>query len=785
MSKLRLYYKYIAIMGLFPSSLVLSSSTDSIPMKSLHSLIRTLAVFSLLAVSSVFAGYRFTTLASSTVFDAPSSVTVDTSGNIYVADTNNEVVRKITPSGIVTTIAGLAGSSGNVDANGGNARFNFPHGLATDAAGNVYVADTGNNSIRKITPSGDVTTVAAGFNLPYGVAVDSAGSIYVANTNDQTVEKITASGVVSLVAGAASISGNVDSNVGTNARFNRPYGISVDVAGMIYIADSANHSVRKITPSGAVSTLAGSTAGAFGFVNGTGSAARFTFPHGVTVDSEGNVYVAEASNNSIRKITVDGIVTTFAGSSVSGNVDGIDAAVRFSGPNDVTVDQAGNFYISDTNNNRIRKGTPLNGITYNQTTFPTAAVVGATVNFSYNVTNAGSKTWGANHYLSMWTGSNNYVDIVSVAGVSSNGSTTANLSFVAPSTPGTYTYYVQAFENGVDFFGSQAVLTLTVATSLPNNISYNTTSFPTIAAPGSTVNFSYSVTNKGTKAWGANHYLSLRDSDLNYLSIVSIKGVNPNASKAVNLSFTAPVRPGTYTYYVQALDTGVGFFSTEAVLTLIVPAPNAVTYSKTTFPTEVQSGAEVNFSYDVTNTGTKAWGANHYLSLRDADNTYLSIVSIGGVAPNGSTTANLSFVAPSTPGTYTYYVQALEAGTEFFSTQATLTLTVKATLSNAMRVNTTNFPASAARGNLVNFYCNVTDTGTKAWGANHYLSLRDANNTYLSIVSIGGVAPNGSTTANLSFVAPSTPGTYTYYVQALEAGTEFFTTQETFVLIVP
>ena len=235
---------------------------------------------------------------------------------MYVADTYNYLIRKITSSGTVTTLAGTAGTSGFTDGVGTNAEFFNPHGVAVDSSGNVYVADTYNHLIRKITSSGAVTTLAgtagisgfsdgvgtnAKFNYPHGVAVDSSGNVYVADTHNQLIRKITSSGTATTLAGTAGISGSTD-GVGTNAKFNSPIGVAVDSSGNVYVADTYNHLIRKITSSGAVTTLAGS-AGISGSTNVVGTNAEFFNPYGVAVGSSGNVYVADTFNHLIRKIT--------------------------------------------------------------------------------------------------------------------------------------------------------------------------------------------------------------------------------------------------------------------------------------------------------------------------------------------------------------------------------------------------------------------------------------------------------------------------------------------------
>ncbi|HWK84745.1 MAG TPA: hypothetical protein VNS61_13510, partial [Caldimonas sp.] len=310
-------------------------------------------------------------------FNGPTGVVVDAAGNVYVADNGNETIRKITPTGVVSTFAGLTGSPGSTDGTGSSARFNSPFGIAVDAAGNVYVADRGNHTIRKITPAGDVSTLAglagsagstdgagsaARFSNPSAVAVDAAGTVYVADTGNQTIREITAVGVVSTLAGLANNQGSSD-GTGNAARFNHPFGVAVDAAGNVYIGDTFNQTIRKITAAGVVSTLAG-LANSQGIADGSGNVARFHQPGGVAVDTAGNVYVADAGNSTIRAITPAGVVSTLAGSAGNaGNIDGTGAAARFNAPIDVTVDAAGNVYVADSSNQSIRLITPAGVVT--------------------------------------------------------------------------------------------------------------------------------------------------------------------------------------------------------------------------------------------------------------------------------------------------------------------------------------------------------------------------------------------------------------------------------------
>ena len=301
-------------------------------------------------------------------FEDPYAVAVDGSGNVYVADATDHSIRKITPDGTVTTFAGKPGTFGSSDGTGVAAMFKTPQGIATDSVGNVYVADTGNATVRKITSAGVVTTLAgtagsegslnatgsaARFASPYGVAVDGAGNVYVVESGPGTVRKITPAGVVTTVAGAANQIGLVD-GTGSAARFNVPFDIAVDIGGNLYICDHGNNAIRKVTPAGVVTTLAGSSSP--GKVDGTGSAALFKFPAGISVDAAGYVYVADTDNQVIRKISPTGVVTTIAGSGI-GSADGVGTLATFYNPKDVTVDSSGNVYVVDRGNHTIRKGT--------------------------------------------------------------------------------------------------------------------------------------------------------------------------------------------------------------------------------------------------------------------------------------------------------------------------------------------------------------------------------------------------------------------------------------------
>jgi serine/threonine protein kinase len=308
-------------------------------------------------------------IGSDAQFSAPNSIAVNKEGNLYVAEWNNSTIRLIKPSGAVSTLPGLAqtaGSSDGTEATG----FRYYHKIAMDRSGNAYVADNNNHTIQKITPSGMVTTFAgqagrigntdgpasiARFHYPRGIAVEPDGNIFVADTGNNTIRRITPDGVVSTLAGQAGVKGSMD-GLGPMARFDGPAGIAVGARGFIYVTDSGNNTVRAINPSGMVSTLAGQP-GVPGSSDGVSTNAQFNSPRGIAVDGEGNLYVADTRNDTIRKITSAGVVTTIGGlAGKAGSSDGAGAYARFRIPIDIALDAQENIYVTDEGNHTVRKG---------------------------------------------------------------------------------------------------------------------------------------------------------------------------------------------------------------------------------------------------------------------------------------------------------------------------------------------------------------------------------------------------------------------------------------------
>jgi uncharacterized protein YjdB len=388
-------------------------------------------------------------------YNNPNAVAVDSLGNIYVADVSNNLIRKIV-GGVTTTLAG-SGTAGSQNGTGTAASFYRPYGIALDSAGNVYVADSVNNLIRKISPAGLVSTLAgsgnagaadgagaaASFNFPTGVAVDVAGNVYVGDQLNHKIRKITAAGVVTTLAGSGT-AGATDAT-GASASFNTPGGLAVDSAGTVYVADQLNNKVRKVTAAGVVTTLAGS--GSRGTIDATGSAASFWLPAALAVDSSGTVYVADQFNQKIRSISTAGVVTTLAGTGTAGAADAATgASATFNNPGGIALDGIGNLIIGDLDNHNIRK-----------VTLPNTVVVGATLTNTATSTLAGG-TYGAISYAS------------AASGIASVNATTGVVTGVAAGT--TTITATQAATAGTNATASQ-FYTITVIAATP------TLAFPT------------------------------------------------------------------------------------------------------------------------------------------------------------------------------------------------------------------------------------------------------------------------------------------------------------------
>lgn len=304
---------------------------------------------------------------------SPSSAAFDKAGNIFFVDEGGHAIYKVTvATGTTTLVAGVPGQPGHADGPAGKARFNTPQGIAVDAEGGIYVSDSGNAVIRKVLPGGAAVVTFCGipgrsglsvdgprnqasFNSPAGIALDSTGNLFVADNGAHVIRKISPTGIASTIAGIKYSKPGSTDGPGPIAKFNGPWGIAVDRNSNIFVADSLNHTIRKITPDGVVSTFAGVT-GKMGGGDGPAATANFYLPSGLAFDTANNLYVVDHFNNQIRKISADGMVSTFAGDAQQrpGRSDGKLVAAQFRFPTGIATGPDGTLVVADQKNGRLR-----------------------------------------------------------------------------------------------------------------------------------------------------------------------------------------------------------------------------------------------------------------------------------------------------------------------------------------------------------------------------------------------------------------------------------------------
>jgi len=296
----------------------------------------------------------------------PHGLAIDGRGNVYVSDRGNHAIRVVAPNGDIRTLAGN-GKEGKADGIGAAASFNQPVAVAVDKSGNVYVADRDNHLVRLIDPSGKVSAVvgtgtagftegpalSAQFNQPYGVALSPDEKIlYIADYLNHAIRALDVG-----TRRVTTLTGNGKSGFangkGDQAQFNQPYNVKIDARGRLYVPDQNNHAIRRVEPDGTVSTIAGT--GQSGFAGGKAAESRFNNPTGLIVAADGTIYVADRNNHRIRIISAAGEVSTIAGEGTEGFLDGFGPAAKFNRPIDIVLTADGSLVVSEENNHRLRK----------------------------------------------------------------------------------------------------------------------------------------------------------------------------------------------------------------------------------------------------------------------------------------------------------------------------------------------------------------------------------------------------------------------------------------------
>ena len=623
----------------------------------------------------------------------PFGVAVDSAGNLYIADTYNHRIRKVS-GGTITTVAG--NGSGGSSGDGGpatSASLSLPRGAAVDSAGNLYIADTANNRIRKVS-GGTITTVAgngtsgfsgdggpatsASLNGPGGVGVDSAGNLYIADTGSGRIRKVSG-GTITTVAGNGTSGFSGDGGPATSASLNGPGGVGVDSAGNLYIADTYNNRLRKVT-GGTITTIAGNGAFRYSGDGGPATSASMNEPWGVAVDSAGNLYIADTYNGRIRKVT-GGTITTVAGNASWGYYgDGGPAtSASLNGPTGVALDSAGNLYIADYWNNRIRE-VFAGGVSYTATpaslSFSASAGGNApgaqTVNLSSSIAGLSFTASTSAAWLSASPSSGS---IPAALAVSTNPA-----SLAAGTYQGTVTITVP---NAVPSATTVAV-TLTVLPGTPAALGVDTQSVSFTATQGGgglTLQLHVSNTGGGSLSFTANATTSSGGS---WLSISPANGTaTPSSPASLTVSATpGSLAPGTYGGTVAISGAGS---SVSIGVTMSVSAPTAiilVSQSGLSFTAVAQGGVPLPQNFGILNIGqgSLSWTATattlsggNWLQISPSSGTvqrpYLD-VSLVNVSIDPSTLAagtyygriQVSASAANTPQVMTVILTVLPAG---------------------------------------------------------------------------------------------------------------------------
>jgi len=503
--------------------------------------------------------YTFTTIASQILngngyqdgigniacFNQPSGIAIDNSGNLYIADTNNYVVRKISPSGIVSTIAGQVGVKGNKDGNGLSAQFGLIYGITIDSLNNIYVTDTSYNTVKKITYTNGnwvvstIISTSSGLNNPTGIAADLYNNLYISDSGNNVIRKLDSSNNLSIYAGNIGVVGAANGNA-TNASFAYPTGLTLDQSGNLYVSDSSANMIRKITKAGIVSTVAGSY-GAPGQVDGllTSGLVSLSHPNAIICDATGNLIFSDGNNGSVlRMISSQGVTSTLGGTNSPGGSDGVGQSASFSNINGLTLDNNGSLYIVNAGTATIRKGTPplINTApTITNTTSDTLAAIGGTYTLTANAN-------GSSPFNFVW-----YFNGTPLSNTTpSNTANSSTITITNFSSNQAGQYYVIASNNYG--YSKSPIINLDLPIVLLNSPqSISTTSGNSITfsaqASGTTPSYQWYFNNNAINGANSSTYTiqNTNASNIGTYYVVISNPINSIKSNSVSLSFINPV----------------------------------------------------------------------------------------------------------------------------------------------------------------------------------------------------------------------------------------------------
>ena len=532
-------------------------------------------------------------------------VAVDGAGNLFIADTTNHRIRRVDPSGTITTIAGTGepgfGGEGGPAA---DAQLNLPYGVAVDGAGNLFIADAWNNRIRRVDPSGTITTFAgpgridfgpdeigddgpaadAFLFLPSDVAVDAAGSLFIADSGNHRIRRVDPSGIITTFAGTGKPGFSGDHGPAVQGRLNRPQGVAADSAGNLFIADSRNHRIRRVNPSGTITTFAGTGDPGFSGDHGPAVAMKLRQPEGVAVDGAGNLFIADRRNNRIRRVDPSGTLTTIAGTGESGfsGDGGLAAEARLASPGGLAVDSAGNLFIADSLNRRVRILTQTKApITLPGPTGLTATTVSnSRIDLTWKDNSENETGFSVQRRPD---GSSDWIE----AGTTAANATTFADAGLKPST--TYHYRVQAFNSA----GASDYSNETVATTL-SQLPPSVTSFAPHGGPVGT-----RVTVTGTGFLGATEvsFNGVSSREFEVQSMTRLRAVVPAQATSGPIGVVTPA--GTAVSSDHFTVTEAGFLSRLFVPIVLRRGGQAGSYytSELTLTNRGSQQAGIGYSY--------------------------------------------------------------------------------------------------------------------------------------------------------------------------------------------